>query len=182
MTFGYQNHFRFTYSCRQGLHDHEYNYRKLWHNHSWKRGSRRGMRSASTLRRPVCILQAVTGWTSSSPRLCSFTSCYASKERGIGSSNSSAFDVVLFHRWPPRLCKIPIMALPRNGYTIACQDKGWLTLWRIYLQTQVSQLECSVGRPVRVADGNNDWERWSERHHVIPKQVAEWIDSFPISA
>ena len=32
MTFGCQNHFRFTYSCRQGRHDHKYNYRKLWHN------------------------------------------------------------------------------------------------------------------------------------------------------
>ena len=31
---------------------------------------------------------------------------------------------VLFHRWPPQLCKIPLMALPRNGYTIACHGKG----------------------------------------------------------
>ena len=62
-------------------------------NHSCRPGSRRGMRSASTLRRHVCILQAVTGWTTSSPRLCSFTSCCAPKEREIGSFNSSAFDV-----------------------------------------------------------------------------------------
>ena len=66
------------------------------------------------------------------------------------------------------LCKIPLMALPRNGYTIACHGKGRLTLWRICLQTQCGQLECSVGRPVRGADGNKDWERWTERHHVIP--------------
>ena len=31
---------------------------------------------------------------------------------------------VLFHRWPPQLCNIPLMALPRNGYTIACHGKG----------------------------------------------------------
>ena len=91
MTLGYQNHFRFTYSCRQGRHDNEYNYRSC--NHSCRPVSRRGMRSASTLRRHVCILQAVTGWTTSSPRLSSFTSCCAPKEREIGSFNSSAFDV-----------------------------------------------------------------------------------------
>ena len=91
MTFGYQNHFRFTYSCRQGRYDNEYNYRSC--NHSCRPVSRHGMRSASTLRRHVCILQAVTGWTTSSPRLSSFTSCCAPKEREIGSFNSSAFDV-----------------------------------------------------------------------------------------
>ena len=31
---------------------------------------------------------------------------------------------VFCHRWPPQLCKIPLMALPRNGYTIACHGKG----------------------------------------------------------
>ena len=35
-------------------------------NHSCRPVSRRGVRSASTLRRHVCILQAVTGWTTSS--------------------------------------------------------------------------------------------------------------------
>ena len=62
-------------------------------NHSCRPVSRRGMRSASTLIRHVCSLQAVTGWTTSSPRLCSFTSCCAPTERDIGSFNSSAFDV-----------------------------------------------------------------------------------------
>ena len=62
-------------------------------NHSCRPVSRRGMRSASTLRRHVCIQQAVTGWTTSSTRLSSFTSCCAPKEREIGSLNSSAFDV-----------------------------------------------------------------------------------------
>ena len=60
-------------------------------------------------------------------RLSLFTSCCAPKEREIGSFNSSAFDVssrTLFRRWPPQLCKIPLMALPRNGYTIACHGKG----------------------------------------------------------
>ena len=75
---------------------------------------------------------------------------------------------VFFHRWPPQLCKIPLMALPRNGYTISCHGKGWPTLWSICLQTQGGQLECSVGRPVRGADGNKDWERWTEGHDVIP--------------
>ena len=62
-------------------------------NHSCRPVSRRGMRSASTLRRHVCIQQAVTGWTTSSTRLSSFTSCCAPKDREIGSLNSSAFDV-----------------------------------------------------------------------------------------
>ena len=37
--------------------------------------------------------QAVTGWTTLSPRLSSLTSCCAPKEREFGSFNSSAFDV-----------------------------------------------------------------------------------------
>ena len=41
-----------------------------------------------------------------------------------------------FYRWPPQLCKIPLMASPRNGYTIACHGKVWPTLWSICLQTQ----------------------------------------------
>ena len=95
-------------------------------NHSCRPVSRHGMRSASTLRRHVCTLQAITGWTTSSLRLSSFTSCCAPKERDIGSFNCSASDVSsrIFHRWPPQLCKIPLMALPRNGYTIACHGKG----------------------------------------------------------
>ena len=36
-------------------------------NHSCRPVSRRGMRSASTLRRHVCILEAVAGWMTSSP-------------------------------------------------------------------------------------------------------------------
>ena len=68
-------------------------YLQLCCNHSCRPVSRRGMRSASTLRRHVCILQAVTRWTTSSPRFSSFTSCCAPKEREIGSFNSSAFDV-----------------------------------------------------------------------------------------
>ena len=68
-------------------------YLQFFCNHSCRPVSRRGMRSASTLRRHVCILQAVTGWTTSSPRLSSSTSCCAPKDREIGSFNSSAFDV-----------------------------------------------------------------------------------------
>ena len=68
-------------------------YLQLFCNHSCRLVSRRGMRSAITLRRHVCIIRTVTGWTTSSPRLCSFTSCCAPKEREIGSFNSSAFDV-----------------------------------------------------------------------------------------
>ena len=67
-------------------------YLKLSCNHSSRPVSRCWMSSASTLRRDVCILQAVTWWTISSPRLCSFTSCCAPKGRGIGSFKSSAFD------------------------------------------------------------------------------------------
>ena len=99
---------------------------KLSCNHSCRPVSRRGMRSASTLRRHVCIIQAVTGWTTSSPRLCSFTSCCAPKGRGLAPSTAlhSTSPPVLFHRCPPQLCKIPLMALPRNGYGIACHGKG----------------------------------------------------------
>ena len=148
---------------------------KLSCNHSCRPVSRRGMRSASTLKRHVCIIQAVTGWTTSSPRLCSFTSCCAPKGRGLAPSTAlhSTSPPVLFHRCPPQLCKIPLMALSRNGYGIACHGEGWLTtLWRICLQTQGGQLECSVGRPaVRGADRNKDWNRWTERHHVIPGTI-----------
>ena len=99
---------------------------KLSCNHSCRPVSRRGMRSASTLRRHVCIIQAVTWWTTSSPRLCSFTSCCAPKGRGLAPSTAlhSTSPPVLFHRCPPQLCKIPLMALPRNGYGIACHGKG----------------------------------------------------------
>ena len=89
-------------------------------NHSCRPVSRRGMRSASTLRRHACSLQADTGWTTSSPRLCSFTSCCAALSTALHSTSPP----VLFHRWPPQLCKVPLMALPRNGYTITCHDKG----------------------------------------------------------
>ena len=62
-------------------------------NHSCRPVSRHGMRYASTLRRHVCTLQVITGWTTSSLRLSSFTSCCAPKERDIGSFNCSASDV-----------------------------------------------------------------------------------------
>ena len=51
-------------------------------NHSCRPVSRRGMRSASTLRRHVCIIQDVTGWTTSSPRLSSFTKLLRSEREG----------------------------------------------------------------------------------------------------
>ena len=101
-------------------------YLKLSCNHSSRPVSRCWMSYASTLRRHVCILQAVTWWTISSPRLCSFTSCCAPKGRGLAPSTAlhSTAPAVLFQRWPPQLCKIPLMALPRNGYVIACHGKG----------------------------------------------------------
>ena len=95
-------------------------------NHSCRPVSRRGMRFASTLRRHVCILQAVTGWTTSSPDS-PHSPVAALRKRGrlaLSTALHSTSPPVLFHRWPPQLCKIPLLALPRNGYTIACHGKG----------------------------------------------------------
>ena len=127
--------------------------------HSCRPVSRRGMRSASTLRRHVCILQAVTGWTTSSPRLSSFTSCCAPKEREIGSFNSSAFDV----------SSRTFSSLATTKWLYYCLPWQMMTYSLEHLSADTRrQLECSVGRPVRGADGNKDWERWTEGHHVIP--------------
>ena len=131
-------------------------------NHSCRPVSRHGMRSASTLRRHV--------WHPTS-RHSPHSPVAALRKRGrlaLTTALHSTSPPVFFHRWLPQLCKIPLMALPRNGYTIACHGKGWPTFWSICLQTQGGQLECSVGRPVRGADGNKDGERWTEGHHVIP--------------
>ena len=101
-------------------------YLKLSCNHSSRPVSRCWMRSASTLRRHVCILQAVTGWTTSSPD--SAHSPVAALRKGGGLAPSTALHSkappVFFQRWPPQLCNIPLMALPRNGYVIACHGKG----------------------------------------------------------
>ena len=103
-------------------------YIQLYCNHSCRPVSRRGMRYVSTFRRHVSILQAVTGRITSSPRLSSFTSCCALRKRrrlALSTTLHSMSPPVLFHRWPPQLCKIHLMALPRNGYTIiACHGKG----------------------------------------------------------
>ena len=47
-----------------------------------------------------------------------------SERLALSTALHSTSPPVLFHRWPPQLCKIPLMALPRNGYTIACHGKG----------------------------------------------------------
>ena len=128
------------------------------------------MRSASTLRRHVCILQAVTGWTTSSPRLSSFTSCCAPKEREIGSFNSSAFGVS-----SRTFSSLATTTMQDTSHGIASKWLYYCLPW----QRMTYSLEhlaadtrraagYSVGRPVRGADGNKDWERWTEGHHVIP--------------
>ena len=152
-------------------------------NHSCRPVSRRGMRSACTLRGTSASYRPSLGGQPHHPDS-PHSPVAALRKRGrlaLSTALYSTSPPVLFHRWPPQLCKIPLMALPRNGYTIACHGKGWPTLWSICLQTQGGQLECSVGRPVRGADGNKDWERWTEGHHVIPG-TSGGIDSFPISA
>ena len=101
-------------------------YLQLSCNHSCRQVSRRGMRSASTLRRHVCILQAVTGWTTSSPDS-PHSPAAALRKRGrlsFSTALHSTSPSALLHRWSPQLCNIPLMALPRNGYTIACHDEG----------------------------------------------------------
>ena len=95
-------------------------YLQLSCNHSCRHVSRRGMRSASTLRRHV------TGWTTSSPDS-PHSPAAALRKRGrlsFSTALHSTSPSALLHRWSPQLCKIPLMALPRNCYTIACHDEG----------------------------------------------------------
>ena len=106
--------------------DNSGRYLKLSCNHSSRPVSRCWMSSASTLRRHVCILQAVTWWTTSSPDS-AHSPVAALRKRGrlaLSTALHSTSPPVLFHRCPPQLCKIPFMALPRNGYGIACHGKG----------------------------------------------------------
>ena len=73
--------------------------------------------------------------------------------------------LVLSWHWLEIAILLPVMA------------KDDLTHWRICLQTPGLQLKCSVGRPVRGADGNTDWEGCTERHHVITSGVMERLIS-----
>ena len=122
------------------------------------------MRYASTLRRHVCILQAVTGWTTSSPRLSSFTSCCAPKEREIGSFNSSAFDVS-----SRTFSSLATTTMQDTSHGIASKWLYYCLPWqRMTYSLEHFSADTRRGRPVRGADGNKDWERWTEGHHVIP--------------
>ena len=96
-----------------------------------------------------------------------------SESEGIGYFNSSAF-----HGYSRTLSTLATTTMQDTYHGIAakwlCYCVPWqrmTTLWRICLQTQGRQLECSVGRPVRGVDGNTDWKRWTERHHVIPRTI-----------
>ena len=139
----------------------------------------------TTMRRHVCLLYAVTGWTTSSPCICSFTSCCASKERGIGSFNSSAFDI------SSRTFSSQVTTtMQHTSHGIASKWLYYCLPWQM-MTYSLAHLSADTRR----AAGMQCWptnfgEQTAKKigkgglkgNKLSPEQVAEWIDSFPISA
>ena len=160
-------------------------YLQLYCNHSCRPVSRRGMRSGSTLRRHVCILQAATGWTTSSPDS-PYSPVAALRKRGrlaLSTALHSTSPRVLFHLWLPQLCKIPLMALPRNGYILLpamskddLHSGAFVCRHKAGSWNAVSADQFGEQTAVKIGKGG------LKGITLSPEQVAEWIDTFPISA
>ena len=74
---------------------------------------------------------------------------------------------ILFHRWTPQLCKVPLVALPRDVSALASRGQGRPSLRCICLQTQGRQLGRCLCRSDRAADGNKDRKGGPEGYQTI---------------
>ena len=160
-------------------------YLQLYCNHSCRPVSRRGMRSASTLRRHVCILQAVTGWTTSSPDS-PYSPVAALRKRGrlaLSTALHSTSPRVLYfiaghHNYARYLswnCLEMAILLPAMAKddllsgAFVCRHKAGS--WNAVSADQ-------FGEQTAIKIGKGGLKGIT----LSPEQVAEWIDSFPISA
>ena len=140
-------------------------------NHSCRSVSRRAMRSVSTLIRHVCILDAVSGWITSSPRLCSLTSCCAPKEWGIGSFNSSAFDVSsrTFSSLATTTMQDTSHGIASKWLYYNCLPWQRTTYSLAHLSADTRRAAGMQCRPTSSGSRRQyNWERWTDTHHVIP--------------
>ena len=159
-------------------------------NHSCRPVSRRGMRSASTLRRHVCNLQAVTGWTTSSrPDLITPTllihQLLRSEREGDWLFQQLCirrllpyFFIAGHHNYARYLswhCLEMAILLPAMAKddllsgAFVCRHKAGSC-------NAVSADQFGEQTAITIGKGG------LKGITLSPEQVAEWIDSFPISA
>ena len=145
--------------------------------------SRRGMRSASTLRRHVCILQAVTEWTTSSPPTLLIHQLLRSEREGDW----------LFHQLCIRRLLPYFFIAGHHNYA---RYLSWHCLEMAILLSAMAKDDLLSGAFVcRHKAGS--WnavsaDQFGEQAAIkigkgglkgitlSPEQVAEWIESFPI--
>ena len=98
------------------------------------------------------------------------TPVYLLRETG-GLVSTAALHIasvtILFHRWTPQLCTVPLVALPRDVSATAYRGQGRPSLRCICLQTQGRQVERCLCRLDLGAHGNTFRKRWLEVYHTI---------------
>ena len=158
---------------------------KLSCNHSCRPVSRRGMRSASTLKRHVCIIQAVTGWTTSYPD--SAHSPVAALRKGGDWLLRQLcirrllpyFFIAVHHNYARYLswyCLEMAMVLHAMAKDDLLLSGAFVCRHKAGSWNAVSDDQFGEQTAIKIGiDGLKDIT-------LSPEQLAEWIDSLPISA